>query len=408
MASFVSPGRATPFAVVVSGFDAMGGTRLALFLHGFAGGVVALISAGQKAIAHSLFFIGLLALGLNYILYSVFGFDVARVPVRVFALALFSLSAVSNFKSLRFDILFLPMLGLAILGLLMHGVVGLNMLAVLLFVLAASPYPLSTVLSDLFKCFVVVTAVYLLAVMAGLAVNSMYVMEGRTRNTLGFVNVNAAALYFTPLLLLLTVKARQGILVVLGVVLAFAALFVLTDTRSILLVAGVFFVAYLLFIALGRVDTLSRLKGILGLLTLYLLVSLAFAMPLLAGSNLDHALSWRPSLFYEALAGFTPIDWLFGSSDFKEVDNSFIVIVGHYGVLFLACTIAVLHKSILRCAEADDPWGFSFLLAVLACGSIESFIYRPELIVTLAFWAVAFAYSNPVKTTLCDGDPKDV
>ena len=113
-------------------------------------------------------------------------------------------------------------------------------------------------------------------------------------------------------------------------------------------------------------------------------------------------------MFYEALAGFTPIDWLFGSSVFKEVDNSFIVIVGHYGVLFLACTIAVLHKSILRCAEADDPWGFSFLLAVLACGSIESFIYRPELIVTLAFWAVAFAYSNPVKTTLCDGDPKDV
>ena len=363
-----------------------------------------MIVFGQRTLAHSLLLAGSFALGLNFILYSVFGLEAIRVPIRIAALGMFVLSALFDFRSLKFDVLFLPMIGLAVLSLMLNGLDALNMLAVLLFVLAASPYSLSEVLSDLLKCFVAIAIIYAFAVVAGFVSLTSYVMDGRVRNTLGFVNVNAAALFFFSMLLLLAKERRRAWMVNCGVALAFVFLFILTNTRSLLLGAGVYYASYILFRFMGKGKTPSRLRGAVGLMVLYTLIVIAFSLPLLAGTEFDQALSWRPTLFHESLAEFTPFDWLFGSSSFEEVDNSFIVIMGHYGVLFLACAIAILHKSILRCSECGHAWSYSFLLSVLACGSIESFIYRPELIVTLAFWFVAFNSTSSAKQVTESGD----
>lgn len=363
-----------------------------------------MIVFGQRTLAHSLFLAGSFALGLNFILYSVFGLEAIRVPIRIAVLGMFVLSALLDFRYLKFDVLFLPMLGLAVLSLVLNGLDALNMLAVLLFVLAASPYSLSDMLSDLLKCFVLIAIIYILAVVVGFASLTSYVMGGRVRNTLGFVNVNAAALFFFPLLLLLAKKRPRAWMANCGVALAFVFLFIVTDTRSLLLGAGVYYASYILFRLMSNGKTLSRLRGAVGIMVLYASIAIAFSLPLLAGTELDQALSWRPTLFHESLAGFTPFDWLFGSSSFKEVDNSFIVIVGHYGFLFLACVIAILHKAILRCSECDHAWSYSYLLSVLACGSIESFIYRPELIVTLAFWFVVFNSASSARQVTESGD----
>lgn len=358
----------------------------------------------QRTLAHSLLLAGSFVLGLNYVLYNVFGLEAIRVPIRITALGMFVISALLDFKSLKFDVLFLPMLGLAFLSLALNGLDALNMLAVLLFVLAASPYSLSDVLSDLLKCFVVIAIIYALAVVAGFASLTSYVMNGRVRNTLGFLNVNAAALFFFPLLLLLAKKRPRAWMVNCGVALAFVFLFIVTDTRSLLLGAGVYYVSYILFRFMSKGKTFSGLKGAVGIMVLYASIAIAFSLPLLAGTELDQALSWRPTLFHESLAGFTPFDWLFGSSSFQEVDNSFIVIVGHYGILFLTCVIAILHKAILRCSECGYAWSYSYLLSILVCGSFESFIYRPELIVTLAFWLVVFNSTSSARQVTESGD----
>ncbi len=354
-----------------------------------------MIYAEKKTIAHTLLFAGLLVLSLNYVLYWVLGFEALRMPVRVSAIAMFALSLAFNFKALRFDILYIPMLGLATLSFLLHGTDALNMLAVLLFVLAASPYSLEVLLADLLKCFAVALLLYLASIALGRAAIVTHTYGGRTRNYLGFSHVNAAALFFLPLLLLLAMKFKRKKVLFCFVVLSFVVLYALTNTRSVLFAVGAFLLGYALFVAMGKAKALTHFRGVFGLIVLYALLGAAFTLSLFAGTNIDVALSYRPTLFHEASASFTPLDWLFGSSAFKEVDNSFIVIVGHYGLIFLAFAVAVLHKSILRCAKTGDAWSYAFILSIVATGSFESFLYRPELIGTLAFWIIVFGYARP-------------
>lgn len=348
------------------------------------------------SLPHGLLFGGMLLLGLNYLVYSAFGFDALRLPVRVMGMALLALSAMLNFRKLRFDFLYVPMLGIAAICVLMHGTDALNMLAVLLFVLAASPYDLRAVIGNLIGCFAICTCLYLAALASGGISSVSYVMEGRTRNTLGFTNVNAASLYFLPLLLALFRKNRHTVITASLVMLVFVGIYLLTNTRSALITVGAFFAARVLFSAMAIRKSPAFIRSVVGIVVLCGLVASAFAIPLLAGSDLDYVLSYRPTLFRDALKDFTPADWLLGSASFAEVDNSFIVMVGHYGLIFFVCAFCVLAKAIKRVSFAEDPWSFSFIIALVACGSVESFLYRPELIATLAFWLIAF--NESVKT----------
>ena len=145
-----------------------------------------------------------------------------------------------------------------------------------------------------------------------------------------------------------------------------------------------------LFILMIKIKNLVPLQGVVGIVLLYSVVVAAFALSLFANSEIDSILSYRPTYFFNALSNLSPIEWIFGSNAFIEVDNSYLVMVGHYGLPFLICAVAVLHKAILRSAEMGDLWTLSFIIAIVVIGSIESFLYRPELIVTLVFWAIAF------------------
>ena len=151
-----------------------------------------------------------------------------------------------------------------------------------------------------------IAIIYAFAVVAGFVSLTSHVMDGRVRNTLGFVNVNAAALFFFSLLLLLAKERRRAWMVNCGVALAFVFLFILTNTRSLLLGAGVYYASYILFRFMGKGKTPSRLRGAVGLMVLYTLIVIAFSLPLLAGTEFDQSFlvgarhcstsSWRNSL----------------------------------------------------------------------------------------------------------------
>lgn len=344
----------------------------------------------ERATAHSLLVSGMFILSLNYLLYWAFGLEILRAPIRIAAIPLFLLSALMNLKLLSFEIAYLPMLGITSLALFLHGGEALNMLVVLLFVLAASPYSSKVLISDLLKCFIALIGLYAIGVATGNVSIASYVFDGRVRNKLGFSHVNAAALFFLPLLLLLYKKMRHRVMASILVAMSFVILFIETNTRSILVTSVVFLIAYGLFFAMGKHGGLSKYRGVFGLLVLYGIVVMTAIIPFLAGTELDYFLSYRPTLFYQAVSDFTPSDWLFGSTAFQEVDNLFFVVVGHYGIVYLALMVFTLHKAVLRCARHGDAWGFSFLLAMLACSFVESFLFRPELVVTFAFWAIVF------------------
>lgn len=340
--------------------------------------------------AHTLLVSGMFVLSLNYLLYWAFGIEALRIPIRIAAVPLFLLSALINLRALNFEIVYLPMLGIASLALLLHGGETLNMLVVLLFVLAASPYSSKILISDLLKCFIVLIGIYAIGIATGNVLVTSYVFDGRARNTLGFSHVNAAALFFLPLLLFLYKKRRNRMTASLLIAASFVVLFIETNTRSILVASAVFLMTYGLFIVTTKHDRLSKVRSVFGLSVLYGIVAATAIIPFLAGTELDYFLSYRPTLFYQAVSGFTLSDWLFGSTVFQEVDNLFFVVVGHYGVVYLAIMVLALHKAVLRCAQSGDAWGFSFLLAMLACSFVESFLYRPELVITFAFWAIVF------------------
>ncbi len=352
--------------------------------------VRAMLVKDKKTLAHYLLFAGALALTLNYVFYWVLNLGFMRLPIRIAAVVFFSLSSLMNFKSLRFDVLFVPMVAISCICVLLHGSDALNMLAVLLFVLAVSPYSFNEALDILFKCFLISAVVYLLALATGSAIITTTSHEGRIRNNLGFSQVNAASLFFLPLLLLLYKKDKHFNIKLLSVAVFFISLYALTNTRSVLLSVFIFIFFYIIFLLMRKIKNLVPLQRIVGIVLLYLVVVAAFVLSLFANSEIDSILSYRPTYFFNALSNLSPIEWIFGSDAFIEVDNSYLVMVGHYGLPFLICAVAVLHKAILRSAEMGDLWTLSFIIAIVVIGSIESFLYRPELIVTLVFWAIAF------------------
>lgn len=73
-------------------------------------------ATGLGGLAHGLLFCGMPVLSLNYLAYFALGLDALRVPVRAADMVFLVLSAMLNFRELRFDLLCLPMLAIVTLA----------------------------------------------------------------------------------------------------------------------------------------------------------------------------------------------------------------------------------------------------------------------------------------------------
>lgn len=339
---------------------------------------------GEKLFAGALY-----TLSINYLLYSTSNLLGLQTPLRLLSCGLLICAACFNFKKIRLDLLLILILGKSMLTCMLIGVEGLNLLLIVLVGMVASSYGMECCRRILYKLAIALIALYVILWGIGLIHPGMTAYSGRVRNTLGFTNVNAASLFFIGVSLIpLSAKKRRILPAVASLVFIYAVI-ALTDTRSALLFSIALIALCLLFAVFERRGQ-WRYQFRMAQIVVIGAVAVSLLLPLLRATPLDALLSFRPSFFYSAIKGLSIVEIMMGASTPMEIDNSYLLFMFVYGAVTLFLLLLLLLRGVRGLAEQGEWVPLAFVCSMFLLGIVESCLYRPEPIITLAFWSYVF------------------
>lgn len=339
---------------------------------------------GEKLFAGALY-----TLSINYLLYSTSNLLGLQTPLRLLSCGLLICAACFNFKKIRLDLLLILILGKSMLTSMLIGVEGLNLLLIALVGMVASSYGMECCRRILYKLAIVLIALYIILWGIGLIHPGMTAYSGRVRNTLGFTNVNAASLFFIGVSLIPLSAKKKRILPAVASLVFILVVIALTDTRSALLFSIALIALCLLFAIFEKKGKL-RYQFRMAQIIVIGAVVMSLILPLLRSTPLDALLSFRPSFFYSALKGLSIIEVMMGASVPVEIDNSYLLFMLVYGAITLLLLLLLLLRSVRGLAEQGEWIPLAFVSSMVLLGLVEGCLYRPEPVVTLAFWSYVF------------------
>lgn len=352
---------------------------------------------GEKLFAGALF-----TLAINYLLYSTGNLLGLQTPLRLLSCGLLICAACFNFKKIRLDLLLILILGKSMLTSMLIGVEGLNLLLIVLVGMVASSYGMECCRRILYKLAIVLIALYVILWGIGLIHPGMTAYSGRVRNNFGFTNVNAASLFFIGVSLIpLSAKKRQILPAVASLAFIFAVV-ALTDTRSALLSTIALIALCLLFAVFERRGQ-WRYQFRIAQIVIIGAVVVSLLLPLLRATPLDALLSFRPSFFYSAIKGLSIVEIMMGTSTPMEIDNSYLLFMLVYGAVTLFLLLLLLLRGVRGLAEQGEWVPLAFVCSMVLLGIVEGCLFRPEPIITLAFWSyvsLGAFHSNPFSEEL--------
>lgn len=333
-------------------------------------------------------------LTMNYLLYATSSFDVFQTLFRVVAVLFLVGVYASNSAqiALNFAEIFAAIFSFALI--LLNGAEPLNALLVMLWGICSRAFALKKILKALLIMALVSVAAYCLLYAGGMLHDVQYASSlGRVRHTLGFDNPNQASIFFMSLFIAPVAVRKHKTLAIIAVLLVSFLIYTLSDTRTVLFTAVLFCAFILLF---SRLCTST--KAITAVVMTVALISIvgSFLIPCFRDTVLDEVLSYRATYYAEGLNGLSLIQFFIGCSDQPKlpVDNFFVYAFIMYGI-FMGC---FLYYEILKAAKAISRSGDSYLTALfcslLLMGMVESFLIRPELTITLSFWAIVFSFNK--------------
>lgn len=325
-------------------------------------------------------FISLGILGINYLLYSFFQFDFNRNILRIIAGTFFVLSILLGKRISIKEFCLIPV---AAYMLIINGSLSSN-IAYLILAAIAIPYVADIVWKQLNVFQIVITIVVISCLVFGIVNYRVTSFAGRTRNTLGFTNVNAAAVFFFSLLIIWLLKIKNISLKHLLITAAISfAVYRLTDSRTVFACTMIFSICYMV---------LNRWNGRWASVLFGVCVTVFYLSPVLvlvarsAFPTLDFVLSSRLNWFSLYIANHSTNTLLFGGSKIEGVDNFYLCLLYNGGIFFYIFTwymsISALSKYILR-----KNLGYAaFIIAITAYGLMESGVIRCELLCMIMFW----------------------
>ena len=333
-----------------------------------------------QTLAQIMCFVSLGILGINYLLYSFFQFDFNRNILRIVAGAFFILSILLGKRISVREFCLIPV---AAYMLIVNGSLSSN-IAYFILAAIAIPYVADIVWKQLNMFQIVMTIVVILCLVLGIVNNRVTSIAGRTRNTLGFTNVNAAAIFFFSLLIIWLLKIKNISVKHLLITIAISfAVYRLTDSRTVFACTMIFSVCYLV---------LSRWNGRWTSILFGVCVTVFYLSPVLvimarsAFPTLDIVLSSRLKWFSLYIANHSINTLLFGGSKIEGIDNFYLCLLYNGGIFFYIFTwymnISALSKYILR----RNPGYAAFIIAITAYGLMESGVIRCELLCMIMFW----------------------
>lgn len=338
-----------------------------------------------------LYAIGTFIICLNNLLYGTGILVETQLAFRVLSMVLFLVSLAFNIRNLRLTLPWIVVIGLVSVTVLLRGSSSLNFLAILLFCLCSSSFDLAKVLKTLLAVALICFAFYFLFTAMGMVHWVISTYATRTRNTLGFYHVNAAAVFFAAAFLLPLTLKKYRLRIILVCFLFSVAIFFVTDTRGLLVFGALFLLLGLVFrIAFSKLKSTAS-KVVIPFAILYGSIVFSYLFPFIGGSRLDVLLSYRLSIFSDVLTSLDFLEVLFGSGVAPEIDNSYIVLLATYGAFFLILIVVFIHRAITQLINQENWCWLAFICSMLLYGVIESLLFRPELLITLAFWAIVFS-----------------
>ena len=336
-------------------------------------------------------------LGANFFLYNTALFDI-RLVLRVIAAVILLAVFLLNFDTIKIKRSEIVAIGFLACLLLLHGSEILNLILIMLFILDVRAVDASSLLSFISKAAVFFAIAAAILLMTGVVSNTVNVYQGRTRNYLGFTQPNATALFYACIMCVPFGAKRKTATVLVCCVLCLA-LFWLTDSRGLLVAVITYFLLYLI---VGRCYSSKLIGPVKWIVYLTIIASLCISaiLPLFAGSEVDVLLSFRPTYYYSCLNELSITDWILGAGETSvTVDNFYLITVAIYGLPVLAYFAGKMIFAVKTVTASRDSCRVAFFVAMIVYAICETFLLRPETLITLAFWAMVSVKEPEEKST---------
>lgn len=329
-----------------------------------------------------------LLLGLNFILYNAVGIEDYKNIIRVIAFIFLLIGGFIRKKSITLLQLF-SVLTIGI-ELLFQGTFALNILAAFLFAWCTTNN-FKELSLRIFKVDLLLIIIVFILLATGLLDFKTYISGVRLRGTLGFINPNAGALFFTSLVYLFILSREDISLwqIILSIIYS-SVIYSITDSRTVFISACIFLLAIPLFkFSLFSYAFALFSKSIIIILWVGSAISILF-INLFIG--FDEILSFRISYFIELMNRADLINYLWGGTNFDNltVDNFYYTLIFHYGIIFYCFMFYLVNRAINFCIKNRIFVVLDFLLSVCMMGLMESSFIRPELIFALLVWKIIF------------------
>ncbi len=307
--------------------------------------------------------------------------DPARIVSALFLVA----SSLLNFNRLRMPVPVVLIAILSFISVLLHGLVALNFLLIVLFVLSSSAFEKHLVIRAIAYTTVISIVLYGVLYMLGLIQWNYTFWDGRLRNTLGFYNENVAATFFSAMLVLPYTFRRRRILWMIALMPPYFIVYLLTDSRSTIVIGFIMLLACALFYILEKQGR-RKTSAIITSLVLYGTLVISFLLPYVGTSSLDLILSYRLTVFRQAINALFGTPFAFWIGLPIEIDNCYITLLANYGILLFLLLFYCIQKAIVVYSKGGGWMELALILTMLVYSMVEGNLFRPEVMLTLAFW----------------------
>ena len=332
-------------------------------------------------------------LGINYLLYAFFDIETLKTPIRLFAMLVL---LVIYFYKEKVAFHHIVILGTAAYLILIQGELSINIAFLLIAGMCLSHIEDEIIYKYMNIINLATLVIVVFSLITGLDVSTLSEISGRSREDLGFNNINSAGLvaYSIVCVFLLSCKKVKITHIALGIAISIFV-FVKTDSRTGFYGSVAFFVLWPLLTVIP-----SYIKRVV----LPVACSLMFVSPflwLLPGmqtheSNLEF--SFRPWLFKQYVESISRRIFMFGGNKHEGVDNFYLVFLGNAGIIIYLGLLLMLIMSILKLAKNNENKKIAFIFSALTISMTETSLIRPEIMSMLAFWVMLFKCFQDIKT----------
>jgi hypothetical protein len=334
---------------------------------------------------------------MNYILFNSIGInDTLKNGIRVGVIGLLLFSILFNRNVIKFSKLDFLWIFLLLFSLLSFNISGINInyFYIILVLIVSKGIDRVTLLKWNYFIILVSVLFIVITLVTGITNNIQYSVGGRTRHTFGFFNVNAfSGLIYSFYIMYFMYKDRTGKISTIILVSLLYVIFRYTDTRTMFFAFFIYLFFYILLRQLFRYKKLrTKIIKIILVTLVFVPIIFSFISPLLLENYpyLNVLTSIRLTVFSDYIINQQPINYLFGGTAVKDVDNGFLVTFFNTGVLFTSYLIYLIIKSLVYSINNDDFKQSAFIISFMYFNAFESLLLRPEITVSIYFWIMIY------------------